>query len=101
MAGQRLDLVFGGDAGYDEGLRLLAGRVSAEDRTRLTIGVPTDGSAAQVRSLLDELDPQARLVSSFSVHTATLDDVFLALTGRPAQRDQNENSSENKEIAGV
>ncbi|MFF3698140.1 ATP-binding cassette domain-containing protein [Streptomyces sp. NPDC002221] len=106
VAGQRLDLVFGDDAGYDEGLRLLPGRISTEDRARLTIGVPTDGSAAQVRSLLDEIDPQARLVSSFSVHTATLDDVFLALTGRPAQSGQNENSNENsnetdKETAGV
>ncbi|GAA4107630.1 ATP-binding cassette domain-containing protein [Streptomyces sp. NPDC048491] len=102
VAGQRLDLVFGDDAGYDEGLRLLPGRISTEDRARLTIGVPTDGSAAQVRSLLDEIDPQARLVSSFSVHTATLDDVFLALTGRPAQSGQNENSNEtDKETAGV
>ncbi|WP_328663572.1 ATP-binding cassette domain-containing protein [Streptomyces sp. NBC_00328] len=102
VAGQRLDLVFGDDSGYDEGQRLLAGRVSTEDRSRLTIGVPTDGSAAHVRSLLDEIDPQARLVSRFSVHTATLDDVFLALTGRPAQRHQNENTNENdKETAGV
>ncbi len=102
VAGQRLDLVFGDDAGYDEGLRLLPGRISTEDRARLTIGVPTDGSAAQVRSLLDEIDPQARLVSSFSVHAATLDDVFLALTGRPAQSGQNENSNEtDKETAGV
>ncbi|MER6382169.1 ATP-binding cassette domain-containing protein [Streptomyces sp. NPDC001250] len=102
VAGQRLDVVFDDDSAYDEGQRLLAGRISTTDRSRLTIGVPTDGSAAQVRSLLDEIDPEARLVSRFSVHTATLDDVFLALTGRPMQRDKNENTNENdKETAGV
>ena len=52
----------------------------------LTIGVPTDGSAAHVRALLDEVDPDRRAVQRFAVHSATLDDVFLALTGRPADR---------------
>ena len=41
----------------------------------------TDGSAAHVRALLDELDPDRDAVASFALHDATLDDVFLALTG--------------------
>jgi ABC-2 type transport system ATP-binding protein len=48
----------------------------------LSVGVATDGSAAQIRSLLDELDPARTDVATFAVHTATLDDVFLALTGK-------------------
>jgi ABC-2 type transport system ATP-binding protein len=44
----------------------------------------TDGSAAHVRALLDEVDPRRLAVRTFTVHTATLDDVFLALTGRQA-----------------
>jgi ABC-2 type transport system ATP-binding protein len=47
----------------------------------LTVGVPTDGSAAQVRGLLDEADPGRCLIADFAVHGATLDDVFLTLTG--------------------
>ena len=43
--------------------------------------MPTDGSAAQVRAVLDEADPGRDLVASFAVHGATLDDVFFALTG--------------------
>jgi len=31
--------------------------------------------------VLDQLDPDRTAVASFAVHTATLDDVFLALTG--------------------
>jgi ABC-2 type transport system ATP-binding protein len=64
--------------------------------------VATDGSAAQVRALLDEVDPTRRAVERFAVHSATLDDVFLALTGRPADRPENDNDNENeKETAGV
>ncbi len=45
-----------------------------------TIGVATDGSAAHVRALLDELDPDGTAVEHFAQHSASLDDVFLALT---------------------
>ncbi|WP_030220910.1 daunorubicin resistance protein DrrA family ABC transporter ATP-binding protein [Streptomyces bikiniensis] len=50
----------------------------------LSLGVPTDGSAAHVRALLDVLDPERRDVDRFTLHTATLDDVFLALTDTTA-----------------
>jgi ABC-2 type transport system ATP-binding protein len=53
----------------------------------LSIGVPTDGSAADVRRLLDDLDPTGETVASFTLHRATLDDVFLALTGRSTDTD--------------
>jgi ABC-2 type transport system ATP-binding protein len=46
--------------------------------------LPTDGSAAQVRALLDQLDPSRQLVQDFAVHGASLDDVFLALTQEPS-----------------
>ena len=48
------------------------------------MAVPTDGGAAHVRSVLDRLDPARDLVSDFAVHGATLDDVFLAITGHTA-----------------
>ena len=49
------------------------------DETSLTVGVATDGSAGQVRALLDAADPDRGLIASFAVHGATLDDVFLTL----------------------
>ena len=52
------------------------------DVAGLRVSVPTDGSAAHVRGLLDELDPVGDDIARFAVHTATLDDVFLALTDR-------------------
>ncbi|MFE0772577.1 ATP-binding cassette domain-containing protein [Streptomyces sp. NPDC058861] len=54
------------------------------DPEALALGVPTDGSAAHVRALLDVLDPERRDIARFSLHAATLDDVFLALTDTTA-----------------
>ncbi|ANW22248.1 ATP-binding cassette domain-containing protein (plasmid) [Streptomyces clavuligerus] len=47
--------------------------------------VPTDGTAADVRALLDLADPERGDILRFAVRRATLDDVFLALTGRTAR----------------
>jgi ABC-2 type transport system ATP-binding protein len=90
VAGHRLDLVLADTAAFDQVARRLAGRAVLADPARLTIGVATDGSAAQVRALLDEVDPTRDAVDTFAVHGATLDDVFLALTGRGAGRPEKE-----------
>ncbi len=57
VAGQRLDLVLADPAAFEEAARRLDGRAAQRDPASLTIGVATDGSAAQVRALLDEVDP--------------------------------------------
>jgi ABC-2 type transport system ATP-binding protein len=49
--------------------------------------VPSDGAAGEVRALLDELDPDRDEIAAFSLHTATLDDVFMTLTGHPTERE--------------
>ncbi|MFF3212574.1 ABC transporter ATP-binding protein [Streptomyces sp. NPDC002886] len=91
VAGHRLDLTLASRAVYDaltpRALELTAGRpaASADGLTlapeELGLSLPTDGSAAHVRSLLDALDPDHTAVDRFSVRGATLDDVFLTLTG--------------------
>ena len=48
------------------------------DAERLSLNVPTDGSAASVRALLARVDGVERL----DLHRPTLDDAFLALTER-------------------
>ena len=98
VAGHRLDLVLADAAAFEEVTRRLDGRAAQRDPARLTIGVATDGSAAQVRALLDEVDPARRAVDRFAVQRATLDDVFLALTGHPADRPDH---AHEKEPAGV
>ncbi|WP_047465941.1 ATP-binding cassette domain-containing protein [Streptomyces sp. M10] len=47
----------------------------------LALSFPTRGDARHLRTLLDELDPGRDEITGFSVRRATLDDVFMALTG--------------------
>ncbi|MGW5847136.1 ATP-binding cassette domain-containing protein [Streptomyces sp. NPDC055254] len=77
VAGHRLDLTLTTPADYEA----LAPRAVHLDPDALTLGLATDGSAGHVRALLDEVDPDRTAVDRFTVRTATLDDVFLALTG--------------------
>ena len=85
VAAQRLDLTCSTAGAYEQVSRILNDRVVHRDPAARTVGVATDGGAAQVRALLDEADPDRDLVASFAVHGATLDDVFFALTspGKP------------------
>jgi ABC-2 type transport system ATP-binding protein len=89
IAEKRLELVLADAPAFQQAARSLADRAISSDPSRLVIGVATDGSAAHVRALLDEVDPARRAVETFSLHSATLDDVFLALTTpTPAQPEQ-------------
>jgi ABC-2 type transport system ATP-binding protein len=65
-----------------DGLSRAAGVLpgSTVDTAQLTLQVPSDGSVAALRSLLERLDGAAVEVADLSVHTPDLDDVFLALT---------------------
>ena len=81
VAAQRLDLTCRNVAAFEEVSRYFGDEALHRDPASRTVGVPTDGSAAQVRALLDAADPGRDLIASFAVHRATLDDVFLTLTG--------------------
>ena len=108
VAGQRLDLTAVDAVAFAELARFLGDRALGGDPGRLLISVATDGSAADVRGRLDSLDPRRLLVADFGVHTATMDDVFLALTGHaPSQTNSSRanssqtNSSQTEETADV
>jgi ABC-2 type transport system ATP-binding protein len=98
IADQRLDLVLADAAAFEQVARSVGGRAVQRDPARLRIGVATDGSAAQVRALLDEVDPGRQAVRTFAVHSATLDDVFLALTGRTTGRPEIEKEKETADV---
>ncbi|MFE2944066.1 ATP-binding cassette domain-containing protein [Streptomyces sp. NPDC059255] len=89
VSGHRLDLVLTSPDAY---LRL-ADRAVHHAPESLTLGLPTDGSAAQVRALLDEIDPDGTDVARFAVHSTTLDDVFLTLTRSTAHSDPHPKES--------
>jgi ABC-2 type transport system ATP-binding protein len=81
VPGGHVRLQFGDPTSLDDAARVLG--VPAPDAGSLALEVPGDGSVAELRSLLGRLDDARVDVAGLTVHTPDLDDVFLALTGRP------------------
>ncbi|MFC9795833.1 ATP-binding cassette domain-containing protein [Streptomyces sp. NPDC127584] len=52
------------------------------DDEALALQIPSDGSVANLRAILDALDDTGIEAESLTVHTPDLDDVFLTLTGK-------------------
>ncbi len=79
VPGGHVRLLFTDPTALESAARLLPG--STRDDGTQTLQVPSDGSVAALRALLDRLDEESVVVDELSVHTPDLDDVFLALTG--------------------
>jgi ABC-2 type transport system ATP-binding protein len=82
VPGGHIDLTFADRGAY----RAAAGVLDApaRDGDSLALQVATDGSVAKVRDVLRQLDQAGVELETLSIHTPDLDDVFLALTGKPA-----------------
>ncbi|MFK4086459.1 ATP-binding cassette domain-containing protein [Kribbella sp. NPDC020789] len=83
IPGTHVRLRFADSAQLDAAALLFAD--ATRDDESLTLKVPSDGGTSSLRALLDRLDGAALSADEFSVHTPDLDDVFLALTGRPTE----------------
>jgi ABC-2 type transport system ATP-binding protein len=81
VPGGHVRLQFGDTAPLESAARALG--LTVADPAALALDVPGDGSLAQLKALLARLDDAAIEVAGLTVHTPDLDDVFLALTGRP------------------
>ena len=81
VPGGHVRLQFDDAPSLHEAARLLG--LPAPDTAGLALEVPGEGGVAELRSLLGRLDDARIGVAGLTVHTPDLDDVFLALTGRP------------------
>ncbi|MBR7828462.1 ATP-binding cassette domain-containing protein [Actinospica sp. MGRD01-02] len=81
VPGGHIRLQFPDEARAASAERLLAG---SSREGELFLNVPGDAGVGALRALLTRLDEAAIEVDALSVHTPDLDDVFFALTGRPA-----------------
>jgi ABC-2 type transport system ATP-binding protein len=98
VGGTRLEMQLADESSFDELSDYLGRRAVHADRSTLTIGTATDGSASDARALFDELDPERMRIARFELRTASLDDVFLTLT-----RDHTQTGTRTREseIANV
>jgi len=85
IPGGRIDLRFADAAKQRAGAEAL--QVPVPDGEAVALQVPTDGNVATLRRVLRELDESGVDVDELAIHDPDLDDVFLALTGR---HDENE-----------
>jgi ABC-2 type transport system ATP-binding protein len=81
VAGERLELRLADAPAFERAVTRLGPRALASDRDALSVAIGIDGGASEVRALLDELDPERAGVADFEVRRASLDDVFMTLTG--------------------
>ncbi|SOE01452.1 ATP-binding cassette domain-containing protein [Blastococcus haudaquaticus] len=81
VPGGHIRLEFAGAEPLQRAARLLG--MPPADEGALTLEVPGDGSVATLKALLARLDGAGVDVAGLAVNTPDLDDVFLALTGRP------------------
>jgi ABC-2 type transport system ATP-binding protein len=79
LSGERVELRMG-TPGTAERAAALLGDGAVADPSRGALVVTTDGSAAEVRGLLNRLDTAGVTVDQIAVHRPTLDDVFLTMT---------------------
>ncbi|HEU5356903.1 MAG TPA: ATP-binding cassette domain-containing protein [Actinocrinis sp.] len=86
VPGGHVRLEFADEAGLAAAERLLDGATRDGD---LALNVPGDAGVRALRALLTRLDEAGIEVDGLSLHTPDLDDVFFALTGRPATENES------------
>lgn len=86
--GERVELVLGDVNHQDEAVRILAGVAKGEVQigdNRRDLSATTEGGTAPLVTVLSELERAGIGVLEAGLRRPTLDDVFLTLTGRPAE----------------
>ena len=86
---------------FPDEARVTAAERILESATRegeLALNVPGDLGVSALRALLAKLDDAGIEVDAISVHTPDLDDVFFALTGRPAAENQTAEKQIDNEL---
>jgi ABC-2 type transport system ATP-binding protein len=97
IPGGHITLQFADHAELDSAARTFAASVRDDDA--LSLQIPGDSDVRSLRAVLDQLDMASIDVSTLTVHTPDLDDVFLALTGHSVDAttdDQIEQQSEKE-----
>ncbi|MCE7006287.1 ATP-binding cassette domain-containing protein [Kibdelosporangium philippinense] len=83
VGGERMELTFDDESSVLRAAELLGGNVNRERRM---LDLPSDGTAAHVHSVLNNLYTSRITVARVSSHRPTLDDVFMAVTSdRPRE----------------
>ena len=84
----RLELVFRNSQTLQAAVRALSSDAVDQDEKESSLSVTINDTNKDVRRILDVLADKNILFESMAVHKPTLDDVFLSLTGRAAEKEE-------------
>lgn len=90
IGNDRLELIFSSKKQLEDAKKLLGKAVVASDEKELSASVVITDINKDVRKTLDVLANKKINVASMEIHKPTLDDVFLALTGKAKKTDEQE-----------
>jgi ABC-2 type transport system ATP-binding protein len=88
VGGERLELTVARHASLERASEVLGAQVAGEvqvDEAARCVSAPVEGGAGRLADVVRALDDADVQLDELGVHRPTLDDVFLALTGREAQ----------------
>ena len=94
IPGGHIRLQFADPSELDSAARTFAG--SVRDDEAFSLQIPGDSDVRSLRAALDRLDMAMIDDATLTVHTPDLDDVFLALTGRPADADSTDQQTNDQ-----
>ena len=82
-----VEVTFRRKAEYEKATKLLKG---TNDDSNMMISIPAKDGIKRLKTVLTKLEDNKIPVDSASLRRPTLDEVFLAITGKPAEEDSNE-----------
>lgn len=96
---ERLELILATQNGFAKAKEIIDGEAVHDDPERRSVSVAIDGGAKTVKRILDQLDDAGVNIEGLSLHKPTLDDVFLALTGHQASKEEATDDEEETKAA--
>jgi ABC-2 type transport system ATP-binding protein len=97
VGSDRLEIAIGSGSSFDKAKKIIDGGALQIDDERRTISLATKGGVADLKQILEQLDNARIQVESISLHSPTLDDVFLTLTGRKTVHEELDAQQGKKE----
>ncbi|MBX4200760.1 ATP-binding cassette domain-containing protein [Candidatus Parcubacteria bacterium] len=82
VGSERIEITIDHKSDFKKAVSLIQGSGLRQNPEERSIGISTDGSVKEIKRVLDILDGAGIEIDAMSVHTPTLDDVFLHFTGK-------------------
>ncbi len=88
VGSDRLELTISKKSSFEKAQDVVIGEARQVDLERRVISVATKGGVKDLKQVLDQLEKSKIDVESVSLHSPTLDDVFMTLTGHVATTEE-------------